>query len=314
MTQQQHLADIVAYLCARYPHKSELSNARLTKLVYLADWRSVQDSGRQITDIDWVFNHYGPWVPDVVNVADHDSRFGVETGVNAYGSPRKTIVLKPEAARDAANRVDVRTATILDLVIAETRGMYFNPFIRYVYATLPVRITAKGSFLPLADIRNEHPESQVPLPRAVLTGVLSAEDYTAVRTELSQITAERLLDPAWGDRTDPPLTNLPPLAGLRVRRVSLWPDLVVEPHRQDLVISAVALCAADAEVAPRSPTPVGFQANADDSTPTVTALTTNLLTTIHASVTLPLRAGTMKLTSIRFAAPTASTEPATEHV
>jgi len=31
------LANIIAYLSSNYPHKNELSKARLTKLVYLAD-------------------------------------------------------------------------------------------------------------------------------------------------------------------------------------------------------------------------------------------------------------------------------------
>ena len=32
------LVDVVGYLCEHYPHKAELSKARLTKMVYLADW------------------------------------------------------------------------------------------------------------------------------------------------------------------------------------------------------------------------------------------------------------------------------------
>ena len=32
-----HLRDIVAYVCKNYPYKDELSNARVTKMVYLAD-------------------------------------------------------------------------------------------------------------------------------------------------------------------------------------------------------------------------------------------------------------------------------------
>jgi hypothetical protein len=34
------LKDIIAYYCKQYPHKAELSKARLTKMVYLADWKS----------------------------------------------------------------------------------------------------------------------------------------------------------------------------------------------------------------------------------------------------------------------------------
>lgn len=306
MTQRQNLADIVAYLCARYPHKSELSNARLTKLVYLADWKSVQASGRQLTNIDWVFNHYGPWVPDVVESAQHDDRFDIQPGVNAYGSPRITIAVKPDVESNASELVDRRTSNVLDLVIAETRSMYFNPFIRYVYATLPVRITPKGNLLPLAEIRSEHPEAQVPLPQAVTSGALSAEDYTTLRSELSQVVAERLLDPAWNVRTDPPVTGIPSQHDLRIRRVTLWPDFTVETRPDGLSVTAAAATAADAEIPPHATTPAGFTINPDDSTPWAVALNTSLTAHIRALVSLPVQAGSVTLTHLQLAPPTTS--------
>ena len=46
-----NVKDIVAYICCKYPYSSELSNARLTKLVYLADWMSAVANDEQVTDI-----------------------------------------------------------------------------------------------------------------------------------------------------------------------------------------------------------------------------------------------------------------------
>jgi hypothetical protein len=37
-------------------------------MVYLADWRSAITRGKQITDIVWEFNYYGPYVDDIVNL------------------------------------------------------------------------------------------------------------------------------------------------------------------------------------------------------------------------------------------------------
>ena len=42
-----------------------LNASRLTKLLYLADWRSVLTGGRPISDIDWVLMPFGP-DPDVL--------------------------------------------------------------------------------------------------------------------------------------------------------------------------------------------------------------------------------------------------------
>ena len=53
-----NLENVIAYFCLHYPHKRELSKARLTKLVYLADWFSALIFRRQITNINWIFNHF----------------------------------------------------------------------------------------------------------------------------------------------------------------------------------------------------------------------------------------------------------------
>ena len=51
------LKEVISYLVSKYPHKDELSNARLTKMIYLADWRHAITQGNQITDIRWFFDN-----------------------------------------------------------------------------------------------------------------------------------------------------------------------------------------------------------------------------------------------------------------
>jgi hypothetical protein len=262
----KQVADVVAYLCARYPHKSELSNARLTKLVYLADWKSVQDSGSQVTSIEWVFNNYGPWVPDVIDAAGKDNRFKITTGINAYGSPRTTVTLKPEFATAVDSAIDARTSKVLDLVIAETEGMYFNPFIRYVYDTFPVRTTPKGAPLPLESIAGEHPEARAPLPHAVLDEVLTAEEYVFSRNQLMQSVADRLFDSDWLRRTDPRVQGAhDALPGLTVRAITLDPDLQATRTPEGVSITTRGTIDAGAEVAPGAVPPTGYTVDEEDS-------------------------------------------------
>ena len=45
------LKDIVAYILKKYPTKSDMSNARLTKLVYLSDWKHSIKTYSQISNI-----------------------------------------------------------------------------------------------------------------------------------------------------------------------------------------------------------------------------------------------------------------------
>ncbi|KTD83093.1 type II toxin-antitoxin system antitoxin SocA domain-containing protein [Legionella waltersii] len=59
------LKDVIAYTLKNYPIKEELSNARITKIIFLADWHQAINYGRQISKIKWVFDNYGPFVWDI---------------------------------------------------------------------------------------------------------------------------------------------------------------------------------------------------------------------------------------------------------
>lgn len=145
-----NLRDVTAYLCENYPYKSELSKARLTKLVYLADWLSVKTSGSQITNINWYFDNFGPYVPDVYNEASSNGDvFEIQNTVNAYGKEKVLIGLSDNF--DTKNiEIDEYTTRILNQVIDDTKGMYWDRFISYVYSTSPISKSDRYQYLNLA--------------------------------------------------------------------------------------------------------------------------------------------------------------------
>lgn len=57
-SETQSLRESVVALCQLSPAPQRFSNARLTTVVYLADWKSALDPGQQITNIQWGFHHY----------------------------------------------------------------------------------------------------------------------------------------------------------------------------------------------------------------------------------------------------------------
>ncbi|CAH1563171.1 SocA family protein [Vibrio sp. MMG022] len=149
-----NLQRIVAYLCCNYPYGSELSKARLTKLVYLADWFSALADERTLTDIEWVFNHYGPYVDDVVDSVSRHNSFNIERTQTMYGSDK--WVISYDGDREELDSLDERTKEILNLVITNTQTMYFNSFIDYVYSTYPVRAQNRYAHLDLVELANEY--------------------------------------------------------------------------------------------------------------------------------------------------------------
>lgn len=148
-----NIKDIVGYICCNYPYASELSNARITKLVYLADWLSAVASGKQLTDIEWLFNHYGPYVDDVINSVKNRSDFSVQYTENSYGSGKQLIKYNGDQKNI---RVSPAAAEILDAVINKTKNMYFNDFIDYIYSTFPVSSNERYSHLNLSELAGKY--------------------------------------------------------------------------------------------------------------------------------------------------------------
>lgn len=143
-----NLLDVIGYICENYPYKNELSKARLTKLVYLSDWKSAIEQGRQISNIKWVFNHHGPYVDDVYQEAYQSHLFKIIRELNVYGNEKVIINLAHKKNWESLSYDDIKC---IDHVIKETQSMYWSSFINLVYSTYPVVISDKYSRINLVE-------------------------------------------------------------------------------------------------------------------------------------------------------------------
>jgi hypothetical protein len=150
-----NVRDVTAYLCEHYPHKDELSKARLTKLVYLGDWRAALDLNRTVTNIQWYFHNFGPYVDDVVDAARRDrATFNVESTWNVFGSSKDLVSLRKLHVETPSLTPEDRR--VLDNVIETTKRMSFNEFIEFVYETYPVKTQPRHSRLPLRELAQQY--------------------------------------------------------------------------------------------------------------------------------------------------------------
>jgi hypothetical protein len=148
------LKDFVIYILANYPNPSELSKARLVKILYLADWKSALDYERQLTKIEWYFNHYGPYVEDVMNLVKSDSRnFRVEIKQSHYGDYKESIYLLSEHEMPLLSEV---SKSVIDFVIKISYPLYWNKFIELIYSTYPIQQSNRYSYLDLVGISNQY--------------------------------------------------------------------------------------------------------------------------------------------------------------
>ncbi len=149
------LRDVVAYICKHYPRKNELSNARVTKMVYLADWRSAITRGEQLTGTQWVFNHYGPFVYDVLDTVKDDPDFEVVSTRNMYGAPKDLLRVANDVSYPSLEE-DERE--ILDFVLEGSGEKNWDDFIRLVYSTYPIVARERFTKLDLVELASEYRE------------------------------------------------------------------------------------------------------------------------------------------------------------
>lgn len=148
------LADIMEYILTNYPHKDDLSKARLTKLVYLVDWVQAIKHDKQVSSIEWYFDNYGPFVWDISNTAlNYPDRFEIESTANEFGSPKKLISLvEPQGAKSLTDEEKL----VIDFVIKQTSELGWSDFIRLVYSTHPIMTSPKHSQLDLVNKAREY--------------------------------------------------------------------------------------------------------------------------------------------------------------
>jgi len=148
------LKDIMVYIIKKYPFKMDLSNAKLTKMIYLADWKHAISYGGQISGIKWYFDNFGPFVWDIKNEALNDLElFTVKEILNTYGSPKVIIGMKqiqylPEITNEEAKSIDH--------VIETAKKLNWDQFIRLVYSTYPIISSEKYSYLDLSKKAKEY--------------------------------------------------------------------------------------------------------------------------------------------------------------
>jgi hypothetical protein len=151
--------DIVAYLCDRYPNPNELSNARLTKMVYLADWKSAIERGEQLTSLTWEFSHYGPYIPDVIRLARSEEDFEIERSETIYGDERELVRHKGKSGTAAGYpSLEREDKDLLDFVIRSVEDKNFTEFVKLVYSTYPIVTQERYSKLDLVNLAMQYKE------------------------------------------------------------------------------------------------------------------------------------------------------------
>lgn len=147
------LKDIVYYLVDKYPNKEHLANARITKMVYLADWYSVNVFGKQVSEISWYFDNYGPFVTDVIKMAQENTKVFSVTEENNYFGATKRVIKNISTYSPILSESEIKS---LDKVIEITKNKTWDQFITFVYSTYPIVVSDRYTNLDLMALSVEY--------------------------------------------------------------------------------------------------------------------------------------------------------------
>lgn len=148
----KNLENLIRYILLNYPNLSELSKPRLVKLIYLIDWRYTIENSKQFTDIEWIYNHYGPYVNDVIELMKKNPDiFKVESYKNSY----EGITDKFELLDKTPVKLEEEVKIIADKFIKHTYPLKWTDFINLVYSSFPIKNNLKYSTLDLISLARE---------------------------------------------------------------------------------------------------------------------------------------------------------------
>lgn len=143
------LRNVLLYIVKNYPYGDDLTKTRITKLVYLIDWEYTKKYGKQMTEISWYFDHYGPYVSDVLDEADEDKTVSIQSTLSNFGTIKYIVRPKYDKELIHYDDLDVSEIEVINEVFENTKMLSWNQFINYVYDTPPIKESRKYSNLDL---------------------------------------------------------------------------------------------------------------------------------------------------------------------
>lgn len=153
---QDIILSLLKYILSNYPRKDHLSSSRVTKIIYLIDWKSSIETSSQITNIKWYFNHYGPYVDDIIRAAEKDDDIEISIQSTQYGGKKR--LLKSKRDGDEGDVFEDGVKDVVDFVISATKDKSYQDFIKLVYSTYPVVASDRYTEIDLENCASKYNE------------------------------------------------------------------------------------------------------------------------------------------------------------
>ena len=149
------VANAIAYLAFLLrEQEANFGKTKLVKLLYLADVEYFRRWSRQLTNIDWLFYHYGPY-SSAIDEALKELNFDIteEKFVTRKGFTAQVITVPEYLYVQADAQLSEREKRVLNKVLEEWGMEDLNPLLSHVYfETEPMLQAERGERLDFSKI------------------------------------------------------------------------------------------------------------------------------------------------------------------
>lgn len=158
LAKKNKVLDIGKYFLSKC---GKLPKGRLVKLFYLLDWRSALEQGETITQFKWYYNHFGPYLPELINaLTNNENDILISAEKNSFGNPSDYVTINPDIKLNDNFNLEKKEIELVEIVINATKDLNFDQFIKFVYSTYPVRTSQKYSELDLVKLADHYKKLQ----------------------------------------------------------------------------------------------------------------------------------------------------------
>jgi Protein of unknown function (DUF4065) len=121
-----------------YATKGHITKIQLIRFLYLADLYAVKWTGKQLTELNWYYYHFGPWHEDIEVALDQMN--GKEISIETQGNI--TLI---KLGKESGNIDDLQLSLSLKLILDNIRREWagsgqdkIKQLLDYVYSTAPM--------------------------------------------------------------------------------------------------------------------------------------------------------------------------------
>ena len=156
--------DILLQVLSEAAEKNRgLGKTRLVKFFYLAEVEYYRDSGERLTDLKWLFYHYGPYALELEGIlAEREFQ---KTEIKTQDDKDVILFRVAEPVLPYVRRIDAKVSLVIKKIVGQWVDRTLAELLDYVYfETEPMqRVNKRGEVLDFTTVRKETRTEVVPL-------------------------------------------------------------------------------------------------------------------------------------------------------